>query len=214
MRTEVGRRITGLVLATSLTVMVLVTMTVTASPVGAITQSWHVQSIPKPAGSTNSVLNGVSCPSATACMAVGGYDANASSMGVTLAERWNGSAWAVQPTPIRRGSIGSGLAGVSCTSATACEAVGAYEDSSHADFTLAERWNGSAWHLQPTPNRAGSTGSDLTSVSCPSATACTAVGYYTNAKNVQATLAETWNGSAWSVQTTPYPLGLAGGHQS
>lgn len=45
-------------------------------------------------------LEGVSCSQATECTAVGyRYGAHSSRESVTLAENWNGSAWAVQPTP-------------------------------------------------------------------------------------------------------------------
>jgi hypothetical protein len=59
--------------------------------------------------------------------------------GGTLAERWNGSSWTVQTTPSPVGSYGSGLAGVSCTSLSTCNAVGyLYPNSSVFTDTLAE----------------------------------------------------------------------------
>jgi hypothetical protein len=49
------------------------------------------------------------------------------------------------------------LIGVACTSATGCTAVG-YSSPNGANLvnhpspaTLAERWNGSTWSIQPTP---------------------------------------------------------------
>src|SRR5205085_5258785 len=36
---------------------------------------------------------------------------------------------------------------------------------------------------------------------------CTAVGSYVGASPAELTLAEVWNGSSWSVQTTPNPVG-------
>jgi hypothetical protein len=55
---------------------------------------------------------------------------------VTLAEHWNGSRWAIQPTPNPTGQAPSVLSGVSCTAATACTAVGDYYYGS-----LAERYS-------------------------------------------------------------------------
>ncbi len=44
-----------------------------------------------------------------------------------LAEGWDGTKWAVQTTPNPTGASGdSDLSGISCASATACMAVGAY----------------------------------------------------------------------------------------
>ena len=39
-----------------------------------------------------------------------------------------------------------------------------------------ERWNGTTWTIQPTPNPKGAHFSELKSVSCDSPTVCTAVG--------------------------------------
>jgi hypothetical protein len=54
---------------------------------------------------------------------------------------------------------------------------------------------------------AGSASSNdtLTSVSCASSGACTAVGYYATSSGREMTLAEAWDGSAWTAQATPNP---------
>ena len=58
---------------------------------------WKIHKTPNPSGSTGSTLEALSCSSAKACTAVGGY--NNGSAFVTLAERGGGANWAVQPTP-------------------------------------------------------------------------------------------------------------------
>jgi hypothetical protein len=94
----------------------------------------------------NTVLAGVSCRSASACTIVGsmsypeGYE-------VTLAERWNGHRWSVQSTPSQLGINLAHLAGVSCSSPTACTAVGYYATVTGA-APVAERWNGVSWSIQ------------------------------------------------------------------
>jgi hypothetical protein len=88
-----------------------------------------------------------------------------------------GSTWKVEPTPNLAGAEINEFSAVSCSSATACTAVGSRAASlSSPGFTLAERWNGMSWRIQHTilPNGAAST--TFTGVSCASATACTAVG--------------------------------------
>ena len=169
--------------------------------------SWSVQATPNPTGVWGSVLDGVSCTSATACTAVGDSPLNDVSK-VTLAETWNGTSWSVQATPNPSDATSSDLLGVSCTSATACKAVGDYTDSGGATHTLAERWNGSSWSIQMTPNPEGAAASVLNGVSCTAGAACTAVGDSTDTGGSQVTLAERWNGSSWSIQTTPNPAGL------
>jgi hypothetical protein len=157
---------------------------------------------PNPTGATLSYLNGVSCTSASACIAVGN-----STTGTTdevLAERWNGKVWAITPAPSPSGATLSNLNGVSCTSASACTAVGYYASGS-SNLPLAERWNGTTWAIQKMRNPSGATLSNLNGVSCTSASACTAVGS-TNvgSANVSTyTLAEHWNGEVWAIQKAP-----------
>ena len=73
--------------------------------------------------------------------------------------------------------------------------------------TQAERWDGTTWTTQTTPAPPIPGGAALSKASCTSATACEAVGQRTVANGSTHTLAERWNGTTWSVQTTPPPLG-------
>ncbi len=147
----------------------------------------------------NNFLNGVSCPSAGECTAVGGAFTDGAD-GVLLAEHWDGRAWDIQPTP-----GATALQGVSCTSSSACTAVGDTV-SFRGPVTLAERWNGTAWEVQPTPGA----NSSLEGVSCPSPSVCIAVGgSYDPSSNTTATLAERWNGSTWEILPTPDLAGYA-----
>ena len=88
---------------------------------------------------------------------------------------------------------------MSCASASACIAVGSYSNGT-TGVTLAERWNGTTWSIEHTPNPTGASGSGLSGVSCASASACTAVGSYDGG-----TLAERWNGTKWTSEHTPNP---------
>ncbi len=160
-------------------------------------KTWTVQNTPSP---TVSNLSGVSCTSAKACTAVG--DADSGGVLETLAERWNGTTWADQATPNPAGATRSFLTAVSCSSGTACTAVGFYSKSGGKQLPLAERWNGTTWAIQATPNPSGATTSQLNDVSCASATACTAVGSATSQ-----VWAEAWNGTTWKIQGTPLPGG-------
>jgi hypothetical protein len=162
-------------------------------------------------GSTVTQLAGVSCRSATACVAVG-YTARGR-LGVTvafvpLAEIWNGSKWRIASTPDPAHYTGSQLRAVSCTSATACVAVGfsvlGNEGHSRRMTAFAERWNGVKWTLQPVAKVKHAIFTQLFGVSCTSPNACTAVGSY----NAGASLVERWNGSVWKVQPTPHPRTL------
>jgi hypothetical protein len=167
---------------------------------------WTLQSTSNPSGATASELLGVSCSSSTACVATG-RDRNSSGTEVTLAERWNGTEWTLQSTSNPSGATASELLGVSCTSSTACVATGRDRNSSGTEVTLAERWNGTEWTLQSTPNPSGATESELRGVSCTSSTACIAIGRYVNSLGTKVSLAERWSGTEWLVQSTPNPAG-------
>lgn len=159
---------------------------------------WSIEHTPN--GSVN--LLGVSCMSASACIAVGDFGGFHGGAVGTLAERWDGSKWSIErtPNPIRRpGGIGGiALTGVSCVSASACTAVG-----DGGEVMLAERWNGARWSIQHTLIPTGRPIFVFDGVSCVSASDCTAVGAYFTRAGAQATLAERWNGSAWSIERTP-----------
>src|SRR5215831_13031079 len=120
-----------------------------------------------------------------------------------------GSGWKVEPTPNQnRNSAGiNELWAVSCSSGRACTAVGSHAASlSSPGFTLAERWNGTRWRIQPTKLPAGAKSGGLTGVSCPSATACTAVGSTPGkAPDTSVNLGEAWNGTRWRAQAIPAP---------
>ena len=149
---------------------------------------WVTMTTPTPAGTGyNTFLSGVSCTSASWCMAVGQYDSHGT---LTLTERWNGHIWQIVPAP------GGGLSAVSCLTPSACLAVGG---------SLAESWDGKTWQVVSPP---GPAGLSLAGVTCTTVSHCVAVG---NAGG--APVAETWNGARWAQDQVPSPAsggGLSG----
>lgn len=59
-----------------------------------------------------------------------------------------------------------------------------------------------AWSVVPSPNH-GTGPNQLFGVSCASSSSCTAVGTYTNSSSFNQTLAESWNGTKWSIKPSP-----------
>jgi len=179
------------------------------SPSGTLAERWNgtrwtIQPIPNPAGAHGSGLLGISCTSASDCMAAGAYFTTASQSSPVrpLTERWNGTRWTILTTPNPVGSVQTFLGGISCTSPSACTAVGEQHSASGIARTAAERWNGTAWTVQPTPNPSGTQSAIFSGVNCTAPSACLAVG-----GSDQGTLAERWNGSAWTIDPTPNPPG-------
>ena len=175
--------------------------------------TWKVAASPQPPGSIASYLSAVSCTAESNCVAVGTTryshrkgDSYGGPREYTLTEHWNGSSWAIVRSPNPPGPPADGLAGVACTSASDCTAVGVGgrltpPGSADGASTLVEHWNGSAWSIVRSPSP--SANSDLNRVACTSALDCMAVGGFGNLDNPESpsTLIEHWNGSAWSLVT-------------
>ena len=167
---------------------------------------WAMAKPPAPTGTTPTLLAGLSCRSASSCVAVGTYSrANSTSLG--LAESWNGKHWADFTVPVT-GHYG-GMNGVSCSTPKDCLAVGEHSAAPFAmqGLPAADAWNGKSWKLVPVPTPAGGGGSSgasaLTGVDCLSATDCVAVG--TTGPSADAALrgfSAFWNGKAWRLVTT------------
>jgi hypothetical protein len=127
-------------------------------------------------------LDGVSCASPANCTAVGDYYRTASGPRLTLIERWNGTAWQVEPSPgIGRGSA---LDSVSCPSATRCTAVG----------SLILGWNGASWKVELAS-------SSFAGVCCAAPSSCMAVGVTAGGQPESGY----FNGTSWTLEPMPRP---------
>jgi hypothetical protein len=135
----------------------------------------------------DSRLFGVSCVSATFCIAVG------DDVSGPLVERYNGTVWSQVAAP--NAGVGGNFEGVTCLSTTECTAVGSYFAAAGVGpiDSLIEHYNGSKWTIAASPNPATSNG--ISSVSCTSATNCTAVAPFGFALH--------FNGTTWSTLPTP-----------
>lgn len=166
--------------------------------------TWSIQSSPNPSGATETKLKGVSCKVITACIAVG--FSNAEGKWATALKGSSGT-WSLQTVPKPGEAISSELHGVDCTSATSCMAVGAYNTGASTYWAMAAYWNGTEWSLKTVPKPAESKRSILLDISCSDSSNCTAVGGYLNSKSVQVTFVERWNGTSWTLQSSPNPVG-------
>jgi hypothetical protein len=199
--------------AASLCIAVGFAVTTNAPYLRALAETWNgtrwtIQATPQP-GSGGASFEGISCPAAGSCIAVGGFSPAQGANEQPMAQRWNGSGWAVVPAPNPQpNNWGSSLDAVSCTAASACTAVGSYFVQELADFIFAARWNGTTWTLQRQPNPGVQRLDEDNGVSCPGPSACTSAGYWTSFSAAhQQPLAEAWNGGTWKRQRIPQPAG-------
>ena len=170
---------------------------------------WLVESAPLPSGATESSLEGVSCASATECMAVGRAK-NSSGTTVPYSALWKNGEWSAphMPTPTEGGAV-TALSSVSCASARACLAVGRTKATSEsAGIGFAESWNGEEWSIVSPSSPAGMVEGALSGVSCTSSSQCMAVGAYYGVHppgktNYWGSWIERWSGTGWSEQTHP-----------
>jgi len=87
--------------------------------------TWSVVRSPNKRRQRDDALNAISCVSPTSCQAVGEYD-NHNQIARTLIEAWNGETWTITPSPSNPTGNDNELDGVSCVSASSCQAVGEY----------------------------------------------------------------------------------------
>ena len=153
---------------------------------------------------TQNILWGVACTSPTNCWSAG-YNTNATPVGPfqTLIERWNGASWSVVSSANTNPAQNNYLFAVSCTSASDCRAAG-YANASGAGNaqTLIERWDGSSWTIESSPNIDLVGNNAFFGIACTSSANCWAAGYYNGPSAIQ-TLIEHWDGSSWTVATSP-----------
>jgi hypothetical protein len=160
------------------------------SPLFAITGSSDVPVLPAPF---------VPAPDGTDTVTPGGSPLKGKAVSL------NGTGWFVVPSPTI-GNFDNNLAAVSAASATDAWAVGSYYAPSNTNVlvSMAEHFDGSSWTEIPLPN-VGPNENTLLGVSELASRHAWAVGYYVNAEYQQRTLVQHYDGSTWSVLSSPSP---------
>jgi hypothetical protein len=119
-------------------------------------------------------------------------------------ERWEAGHWTIQLLPPDTDYFFSGLNDVSCTSETDCLVVGQAQLGIQ-QVPVSLSWDGTTWTLVPMQDPSGDGRSVISRVSCSAPDACTAVGEQTTPARIEIPLVERWDGSGWTVQSTPAP---------
>jgi hypothetical protein len=99
---------------------------------------------PPPAEPPGVLLNGVSCPAAARCVAVGTRLTGTRAGQVLTGQAWNGSRWRTMRFAAPPPATASFLNQVSCPVRARCLAVGG-QGSGRRAGPLAERWDGTGW---------------------------------------------------------------------
>jgi hypothetical protein len=149
-------------------------------------------------------FQGLACASASSCFAVGGY--GYPPRGVLMA-RWNGTSWSLVSAPKPAGATVATLSDVSCPSVSFCIATGNYENGG-TDLPYSARWNGTSWSVVAMATPSGALDADINGVSCVGVSNCVAVGEYTPTSADDQTLIERWNGTVWTIVSSPTPVSV------
>jgi hypothetical protein len=106
------------------------------------------------------------------------------------------------------GASSFSLSSVSCWAVNRCVAVGSYYNGSTSKYVLlSEVWNGSSWTQKAMAQPTSASYPSLGSISCVSATACKAVGSYTDSTTFSSrALAENLS-TTWTLAAVPVPSG-------
>jgi hypothetical protein len=167
--------------------------------------TWTVQATPF---RRDSELLAVSCTAPGRCFAVGSH-LKRRGAGL-LFERSRSGTWRSRAVPAPSGMTDGELAGISCTRAASCTAVGDYTTGSgnaRVYLPLAEHRDGSTWTIQPVPGHPGSSDTSMGAVSCVSVFNCTATGEYETPKIGFIGLAFRYYHGTWRRETTASPAG-------
>ncbi len=177
--------------------------------------TWKAVGAPLPvdtASSPDAALSGVSCATASRCVAVGHYAYGPGYVAGLILTRAGGT-WTAAQAPFPAGSDvyeGETLGGVSCPTVKFCIAVGQGPN----DGGLILTWSGGGWTAVEAPLPAGvaAVGSYLTGVSCPSASYCVATGaYYPDESDLidgaSSIMLLTLSGGTWTAVQAPLPGG-------
>ena len=164
--------------------------------------SWAIAGIP--AGTFNRLIYSLSCPSAQACVGVGSQLSTSGAPVVPLivATTDGGATWITQTPPAGLTGIGA-LTSVTCPSPSVCLAVSPgsspYGSGASTPYVIGTTSGGSTWVSESPPPRAGS----LDSISCPTASICTAVGAVTWNTSIPVLLQTADGGTTWATKSVP-----------
>jgi hypothetical protein len=159
--------------------------------------TWSFVSSPAPVG-TNSVFTSVTCI-ANDCWAVG-YSWISGGSDRTLIEQNTGGGWSIVGSPNISTTNSNSLVSGSCVAVNDCWAVGSSNVAGEQAFM--EHFDGTSWSIVTNPSGlAGQTW--LTGVACASLIDCWSVGASEVSGVPAQTLIEHYDGSSWSITTSP-----------
>ena len=172
--------------------------------------AWAGAPLPALGGEQGAVLFGVACPTTSECWGVGqDYTTEQIVFGHEVGDAWTLIREAGDVTQPEQ------LNAIACVDPDDCWAVGHVGPIDGSRFQpLIEHYSGTGWSVVPSADPGS--GGDLTAISCPTPTECSAVGTTGgeagNGNSWTSPLIEHYEGDGWTLVSTPGigPGGLAG----
>ena len=194
------------------------------NPTGTLIENWNGTSWsivpsanPVAPGVVGAVLQGVTCSSASNCMAVGYATDDTGANLNALIEQWNGSAWSIVPAA-NTGTSFDQLSTVECLSPADCWAVGNAGPTQQnpnflpifpgavGDQGVIEHWDGSSWSVTPSAQETSPNGGYLYGLTCVDPADCWASGATTDASGqASGLLLQHWDGTTWTDMSASVP---------
>ncbi len=171
--------------------------------------SWTQVTTPTPGSGLFSGVAATSASNAWAVGIIGPGNGTPAESTEPLIERWNGSTWSEQTfaDPLDGGEF-TAVAATSADDAWAVGYTGSFGEGS-GQATLIYHWDGSTWTRVPSPDPDGSF-NYLYGVTAISTNDAWAVGVTETTDGHSASLTMHWDGSNWTVVSSPDPTGDAG----
>ena len=188
------------------TFVIVVAFAFTAS---AQTSIFSIQKTPNPNARGNT-LNAVAATSTSDAWGVGFQNDNNLNDSRTLTQHWNGTTWTTVASPnpgstsaSTNSNTGNVLTAVAEVSTNDVWAVGYSFTCTSLLTPMALHWNGMTWKVVTTPKLNTNDNAAFNSVVALAANNVYAVGYKPATNGAVLTLIEHWNGTAWSVVSSP-----------
>lgn len=154
-----------------------------------------------------SYLSGISCPTLSFCAAVGNVQPESDpETEDPLVAIFDGNTWSFKELDISTANSDYVFTSVSCANRHTCVAVGRVGSGSDFSHNVIANFNGHTWtsSLLQSPGNYPNAIGGLTSISCPRAQWCTAVGFYsTDQQEDLQGFAEIFHHGEWSLSPTP-----------
>jgi hypothetical protein len=138
---------------------------------------------------------------------VSAHPAGGSAPGIGTPPQAACGVWTRVPGADPSGAAEDGLNGVAAISPDDVWGVGSWSTAFIGPSNpLIEHWDGANWSIVPSPTPSSAHGTGLTSVAAISTNDVWAVGAYGNTmQNAVETLVEHWNGTSWTILSSPNP---------